>query len=478
MMMLSKAAQILGCKLIGQDVLFTAVSTDSRTINTGDLFIALQGENFDGTAFIVNAIQNGAVAALITATSYQQDNQPPCPSLLVDDTRLALGRLAAYWRTQFNLPVTAITGSNGKTTVKEMLASILRTATDNDDTVLATHGNLNNDIGVPLTLLQLRATHRYAVIEMGMNHAGEIEYLSQLARPNIAIINNAGNAHLSGLGSVNAVAHAKGEIFTGLSSEGTAIINADDIYAPLWRKLAGKHTVIEFGLNKKEAVHAQWQTRGYGTHIEVDTPQGSFNTQLQVPGKHNVCNALAATAAALALHISLPLVASGLERFPGVAGRLQRKAALHGALLIDDSYNANPASLQAALHVLTQNPGKKILVLGDMGELGEDAVRLHEKIGAEALRSGVNQLLALGKLTLHSVHAFGTGARHFEHIEDLLAVLDTNLDADSTLLVKGSRFMRMERVAQHCTKINKVSEVKNGAESMQETHHSSSTIPS
>ena len=305
MMLLSQAAQALGCELVGHDVLFTSVSSDSRAINAGDLFVALQGENYDGAAFIANATQSGAVAALVKTTSYR-NVESPCPLLLVEDTRLALGRLAAHWRAQFNIPVIAVTGSNGKTTVKEMLASILRAATGDDNAVLATLGNLNNDIGVPLTLLKLRAVHRYAVIEMGMNHTGEIEYLARLARPDVAIVNNAGSAHLAGLGSVDAVARAKGEIFTGLSPQGTAVINADDAYAPLWRELADGHVLIEFGLGKNVAVHAQWQVRDYGAHIKVSMPQGSFSAQLQVPGVHNVRNALAATAAALALHVPLP----------------------------------------------------------------------------------------------------------------------------------------------------------------------------
>ncbi|CAH1388147.1 UDP-N-acetylmuramoyl-tripeptide--D-alanyl-D-alanine ligase [Candidatus Nitrotoga sp. M5] len=476
MMLLSQVAHVLGCKLVGHDTSFTSVSSDSRAIKAGDLFVALQGENFDGSAFVAGATESGAVAALINTTSYREAASP-CPLLLVEDTRLALGHLAAYWRTQLNIPVIAITGSNGKTTVKEMLASILRTATDDDDAVLATLGNLNNDIGVPLTLLKLRAAHRYAVIEMGMNHQGEIEYLTRMARPDVAIVNNAGSAHLAGLGSVAAVARAKGEIFTGLSPQGTAIINADDVYAPLWRELADDHKIIEFSLEKNAAVHAQWQVKDKGMYIEVSTPQGNFNAQLQVPGAHNVRNALAATAAALALHVPLLAIATGLEAFSGVAARLQRKTALHGAMLIDDSYNANPTSLHAALEVLAQRSGKKILVLGDMGELGENAVRLHSEIGTEAQRLGVTQLLALGKLTVHAVHKFGTGAHHFEHIEDLFAVLDKILDSDSTVLVKGSRFMRMERVVQHCTGTNELKEEKSREDPMHKRHHPSLTHP-
>ncbi|MDE2311326.1 MAG: UDP-N-acetylmuramoyl-tripeptide--D-alanyl-D-alanine ligase [Betaproteobacteria bacterium] len=458
MMLLSQAAQVLGGRLIpfdgaqgrSRNVLFTTVSSDSRTIVPGDLFVALRGENFDGSEFVAGAAQSGAVAALINAASYR-GAESPCPLLLVEDTRLALGRLAAHWREQFAIPLVAVTGSNGKTTVKEMLASILRTAAGSTDAVLATQGNLNNDIGMPLMLLKLRAAHRYAVIEMGMNHPGEIDYLTHLARPDVAIINNAGSAHLAGLGSVEAVARAKGEIFAGLPENGIAVINADDAHAPLWRKLAGAHAVIEFGMERHVAVHAQWLPQGHGAHIEASTPQGGFSANLQVPGVHNVRNALAATAAALALHIPLHDIAAGLEKFSGVGSRLQRKVALHGAVLIDDSYNANPASVHAALKVLAQASGRKILVLGDMGELGAAAVRLHNEIGAEARRLGVNELLALGELTAHTVHEFGAGARHFERIEDLLAALDKDLGAGSTVLVKGSRFMRMERVVRYCT---------------------------
>lgn len=455
MMLLSQAAQALGGKLIGPDIRFNAVSTDSRAIASGDLFVALQGERFDGSAFVASAMQGGAVAALVNTNKVEglaSVLNSETSILAVEDTRLALGHLAAHWRAQFAIPVVAVTGSNGKTTVKEMLASILGAAAGSADAVLATRGNFNNDIGMPLTLLKLRSTHRFAVIEMGMNHPGEIDYLTRLARPDVAIINNASGAHLAGLGSVEAVAQAKGEIFSGLPENGIAVINADDEFAPLWKELAGKHTVIEFALERAVAILAQWQVRGYGAYIEVDTPQGSFNAHLQVPGAHNVRNALAATAAAVGLHIPLSAIAAGLEKFSGVGGRLQRKSALHGAVLIDDTYNANPASMSSAIKVLVQAEGKKILVLGDMGELGDDAARLHGEIGAEAQRMGVDEMLALGDLSIHAVREFGAGARHFERIEDLLAALDQDMDADSTVLVKGSRFMKMERVVQHCTK--------------------------
>jgi UDP-N-acetylmuramoyl-tripeptide--D-alanyl-D-alanine ligase len=449
MMLLSTVAKVLGGKLIGADVEFSAVSTDSRAISAGDLFIALQGEHFDGSQFVSLSADKGAVAALVNAESYHGESVP-CSLLLVKDTRLALGKLAGYWRDQFKIPVVGITGSNGKTTVKEMLTAVLRQATGSNDAVLATQGNFNNDIGMPLTLLQLRAQHRYAVIEMGMNHAGEIDYLTRLARPDVAIINNAGSAHMANLGSLQAIAETKGEIFSGLTKQGVAIINADENYAPLWRKLAAGYTTIEFAVDATEAaVRAKWQEGEFESLIAVHTPQGDFNATLHVPGIHNVRNALAATAAALALKIEPEVIAAGLENFSGVAGRLQRKQALNGAIVIDDSYNANPASLRAAIEVLCHAAGKKILVLGDMGELGIEAATLHAEVGAEAKHLGVNKLYALGELSSFAVKEFGAGAQHFPRIEELLAALVLELGKDSTVLVKGSRFMRMERVVKY-----------------------------
>jgi UDP-N-acetylmuramoyl-tripeptide--D-alanyl-D-alanine ligase len=449
MMTLAQAAQVLFGRLIGEDCRFSAVSSDSRYIAAGDLFVALRGEYFDGAKFVAGAAQDGAVAALVNADSYRADT--PCPQILVEDTRLALGQLAAYWRRQFELPLIGITGSNGKTSVKEMLASILREHTADSDAVLATKGNLNNDIGLPLTLLKLRAHHRYAVIEMGMNHPGEIDYLTHIAAPKVALINNAGSAHLAGLGTVESVARAKGEIFAGLSDNGIAIINADDDYADVWRDLAGEKTILSFGLTHSADIRARWQPLAFGSRLTVTTPAGEVVIELAVPGVHNVRNALAATSAALALNIPLNIIAAGLANFAGVAGRLQRKAALRGAVLLDDTYNANPASLHAALEVLAQHKGKKILVLGDMGELGADAAHFHAEIGAEARQLGIDYLLALGDLSSYAVDEFGDGADHFSRLEELLAQLESYLDTDTTVLVKGSRFMKMERVVQHCT---------------------------
>lgn len=450
MMTLQQATQVLNGRLVGKNLRFKSVASDSRKVSIGDLFIALRGEKFDGYGFVNQSAQNGAVAALVNVDSYR-NHAMECPLILVDDTHLALGKLAAHWRKQFSIPLVAITGSNGKTTVKEMLAGILRSAVGGAEGVLATKGNFNNDIGMPLTLLGLNARHRYAVIEMGMNHFGEIDYLTRIAAPNVALINNASGAHLQGLGSVEAVAQAKGEIFSGLQHGGTAIINGDDAFAPLWRTQAGANELLEFGLNSQADVNATWQPNDFGLRLNVTTPVGTFVATLQVPGEHNARNALAATAAAIALNISLETIAAGLENFSGVAGRLQRSVGKYGTTIIDDTYNANPASLRAAISVLAQTTGKHILVLGDMGELGDDAAMFHAEVGGEARHAGIERLLAIGDLSRNAVREFGEGAQHFERIEDLQSELEKELNAATTVLVKGSRFMRMERVVQFCS---------------------------
>lgn len=450
MMMLSMAAKALNGRLIGEDVRFTGVSTDTRKIQSGDLFVALRGEHFDGADFISQSAKSGAVAALVNQDSGYRIQDSAIPLLLVQDTRLALGQLAASWRHKFNIPMVAITGSNGKTTVKEMLASILRVAAGSEDAVLATKGNFNNDIGMPLTLLQLNAQHRYAVIEMGMNHPGEIDYLTQIARPQVALINNASGAHLEGMGSVEAVAHAKGEIFAGLQAGGSAIINSDDEFAPLWRTLAGAHSLLEFGLSDQADVTGQWHPDATGMRLTAQTPSGDFTADIKVPGEHNARNALAATAAAIALNLPLESIAAGLERFAGVAGRLQRRQGRNNTVVIDDTYNANPASLKAAIAVLAQTAGKRVLVLGDMGELGENAAEFHAGIGIAARDAGIEKLYAMGELSRDTVREFGSTARHFDSAEALKCALEQDLNANTTILVKGSRFMKMERVVAYC----------------------------
>ena len=450
MMMAQATARVLDAEWLGEDVLFTGVSTDSRTVKSGDLFIALSGKNFDGHKFVAQAKDKGAVAAMVNQESDIKKNQDSkVPMIIVKDTLLGLGKLAAYWRGRFEIPLIAVTGSNGKTTVKEMIASILLQLVGKDSNkVLATTGNLNNDIGVPQMLLQLCAQHKYAVIEMGMNHSGEISYLTKLAKPSVALITNAGAAHIEGIGSVEAVARAKGEIFEGLDELGTAVINADDQNVQIWHKLAGSRPIIEFGLSKKVKVGGSYQLNLADTEIKLKLPDGTIEVRLNVPGKHNVYNALAAAAAATAIGISKENIASGLELFSGVSGRLQQKKCQHGARMIDDSYNANPESVRAALSVLANSPGKRILVLGDMGELGDNTVGFHERIGEEARLIGIDRLFTLGELSAHSVKKFGVGAQHFQNIEDLLSAVKAVLTPNVTLLVKGSRFMQMERVVK------------------------------
>ena len=440
MMRLSEAAVAVNGKLAGDDRDFFAVSTDTRAIKPGDLFIALKGEKFDGTAFAGQAIELGAAGVMVNSDA----STPALPCVRVDDTRIGLGKLAAHWRNRFGLPVIAITGSNGKTTVKEMTATILRAVTGNQDAVLATEGNLNNDIGCPMMMLRLRDSHRYAVLEMGMNHPGEIRYLTHLARPDVALVNNAQRAHVGLLGSVRAIAEAKGEIFEGLGESGTAIINLDDPHADYWKSLNARRRVRTFGFHPDADIRGAWTADDALTIYAGEA--GEARAALQVPGEHNARNALAAVACALSVGVDLQTSVKALSGFAGVKGRLQRKPGLHGGRFIDDTYNANPDSTRAALAVLSREPGHKYFVLGDMGELGGEAAALHAQVGLEAKSAGVEKLFGLGELSKEAVRAFGPGGMHFERIEELLAEVENALAPDVTVLVKGSRAMRMERV--------------------------------
>ncbi len=445
MMRVAEAAAALGVTHRGDDLLFTSVGTDSRNVKPGELFIALRGNHFDAHQHIAAAQASGAVAVIADA-----QGAPLAPTnmplITVDNTRQALTQLAYAWRSRFTGPLVALTGSSGKTTVKEMLAAILREAAGGETRVLATRGNLNNDIGVPLTLLALRDTHRYAVIELGMNHSGEISRLTLLARPDVALINNAGRAHIEHLGSTEAIARAKGEIFEGLAEKGVAVINGDDTYAALWLEKINKNKYLRFGFDQQADVRGRCELRALDSDIHINSPAGDIHATLPAPGLHNVRNALAASAAAIALNIPLAAIAAGLARYRGVKGRLQRKAAQCGAALIDDTYNANPESIHAAIDVLASATGRRVLVLGDMGELGAHAVACHSEVGAYARAAGLDTLYALGEMSVHSVAAFGAGARHFADIEALLAQVHATLTTDMTVLVKGSRFMKMERV--------------------------------
>ena len=451
MMELFEAALATGGTALGGNPRIEGVSTDTRTVAGGELFIALKGERFDGHDFVQAAIGRGA-AAVMVERDWAEAHPQPVPVLAVADTRLALGSLAAWWRARFDIPLIGITGSNGKTTVKEMTAAILRAQAradgcDPERAVLATQGNLNNDIGLPLMLLRLHAAHRAAVFEMGMNHPGEIAYLTRLAQPTVALVNNAQRAHLAGLGGIAEVARAKGEIFEGLRAGGTAVINADDPFAGLWREMNAGRSTLTFGLDQPADVRGRAEPKALGSVLSIETPQGAVEANLRVPGLHNARNALAAAAAALAAGASLDAVSAGLTSFAGVKGRLQGRAAVSGATLIDDSYNANPDSVRAAIDVLAATPGKKIFVFGDMGEIGGQAGQFHDEIGGYAKSQGVDLLFALGEQSELAARNFGAGGRHFPGVDELLAALAPELNADATVLVKGSRFMRMERVA-------------------------------
>jgi len=446
MMTLSTIANAVYGKLLAadaetQNLEITSVGTDSRAIVNGQLFVAIKGEHFDGNQYAETAIEQGAAAVLVSDA-----NTTARPAILVDDTRLALGQLAQYWRNQFDIPVIAITGSNGKTTTKEMLTAILSAATKDAQKVLSTIGNLNNDIGMPLTLLKLRQQHAYAVIEMGMNHLGEIDYLSRIAQPTVALINNAGTAHIGELGSRDNIAKAKGEIFNGLSANGIAVLNADDAFFARWQSLTLGKKVITFGLNQAADVTAKYAEVDGVNHLELTTPAGKVSFKLNVLGKHNISNALAASAAAVALGVSNQDIANGLENMQAVHSRLQRKLGFNGAALIDDTYNANPDSMKAAIDVLAAIDSHSVFVMGDMGELGADEANMHAEIGLYAKQKGIKNLFTFGVLSANATASFGEGAQHFSVLEDVIAKAKSLMQKDITVLVKGSRFMKMERV--------------------------------
>ena len=448
MMDLLDAANAMGGTLPGENRSFCGVSTDSRNVAAGELFIALRGEIFDGHQFVETAKARGAVAAVVAADAAEQLKALELPLIVVADTRLALGALAAAWRARFKVPVIAVTGSNGKTTTKEMIASILHAAYG--DAVLATQGNFNNDIGLPLTLLKLGATHRAAIIEMGMNHPGEIAYLAGIARPTVALVTNAQRAHLEGMGSLEAIAAEKGSIYQGLGEAGVAVFSADDQWAELWRTQSASLRTLTFGLEKPAEVSGQCQLHGLENHLTLSVQGEQVDVALALPGLHNARNALAAASAALAAGLPLAAVRDGLLAFRGVKGRLQRRAGLNGATLLDDTYNANPDSVRAGIDVLAATIGRKLLVLGDMGEIGEMTGQFHDEIGGYAKSQGVDRLFAFGESSALAAHNFGAGGQYFKKLEDLIAAVTAELTpaaSETTVLVKGSRFMRMERVA-------------------------------
>ncbi len=442
-MQLSEAATILRGSYRGRDARFASVSSDTRTLRTGDLFVALVGPNFDAHDYLAIAEQKGAVAALV-----QREVETPMPVVQVADTRRALGELAAAWRQRAAARIVAVTGSNGKTTVKEMLAAILGRGHE----VLATRGNLNNDIGMPLTLLRLQGED-FGVIEMGANHPGEIARLSRIARPDVAVLNNAGRAHLEGFGSLEGVARAKAEILDGLAEDGVFVFNADDRFAPLWRELAAGRRVLSFGLGAADVrspgdARVRLTEQGFENRFDVVHPGGRFEACLRLAGEHNRCNALAATAAALALGIDEQAIREGLAGLAPVPGRLCPLRADCGALLVDDSYNANPDSVAAALSVLQSLPGRRNLVLGDLGELGVEQEALHAELGQRAAQAGIERLFTCGDLSRHAGRAFAGTWRHFDDRQALIEALSDTLDSGDSVLVKGSRASAMDRVVR------------------------------
>lgn len=441
---LAQVAQVLNARLhqvsaeAAETIHLERVERDSRAVQSGDLFLALKGERFDAHDFVPQ-VAGKASAALVSTPM-----DVAIPQVIVPDVRLALGQLAKVWRQQFTRPVLGLTGSNGKTTLKEMLTAIL----SQQGQTLATIGNLNNDIGVPLTLLRLRADDQFAVIEMGANHFGEIDYLTQMTLPDVAILNNAGAAHLEGFGDIAGVARAKGEIFAGLAADGIAVINADDVYADIWRDLNKNRRLLSFGFAAQADLRGEVSA---DNQLVIHRGAESIAVQLTLLGRHNQLNALAAAAGASALGISLTIIKQGLEALQPVKGRLNPKHGKHGGLVIDDTYNANPSSTVAAVAVLAEQQGRRILVLGDMGELGTTGEQLHFELGQTAKAANIDGIYTLGRLSAAASQAFGQGAYAFQDLGELLAALTPTLTVDTQVLVKGSRSARMERVVEALT---------------------------
>ena len=443
-------SQAQGLNLLA--VVADRVHTDSRSLQPGDLFVALRGDRFDGNQFMAQAKAQGAVAVVCEPSGQALALAVGLPALVVPDARLALGELAAHWRAQFSLPVVAVTGSNGKTTVTQMVASILRAHAGPD--AMSTQGNFNNDIGLPLTLLNLRAHHRFAVVELGMNHPGEIAYLARLAQPSVALVNNAQREHQEFMGTVQAVAEENGAVLQALPANGVAVFPADEAFTPVWQALAGSRAHSTFSLANHEAA-ASVQATGVewldgAWRFGLKTNLGEVQICLRIAGRHNVKNALAASACALAAGVPLSAVAQGLEAFEPVKGRSRALSLTtpDGPMtVVDDTYNANPDSVRAAIDVLAELPAPRLLVLGDMGEVGDQGPQFHTEVGAYAAQRGIEALYTLGEMSTHAAQAFGQ-ARHFQDLQALLQVLMPRAVDFKSVVVKGSRFMKMEQVVQ------------------------------
>lgn len=446
-MFLSEIVEKLSGSLIGSDAKVCGVSIDTRTLQTGNLYIAIAGKNFDGHDF-VNSAKDAGASAVLTHKKLETN----LPQVLVENTHSALGELAAAWREKMPAKIIGVTGSNGKTTTKEMLAAILSV----NDCILFTQGNLNNDIGVPLTLFKLSPENRFAVIEMGANHVGEIAYTSKLTNADVVIITNVGAAHLEGFGDLNGVAKTKGEIIETLNPNGVAVLNRDDAFFDYWQKLADSRKIFTFSLHENADVRAEnitvkIENHQFITRFDLICTDEKISVNLPLAGNHNVLNALAATAATLALDISLEQIKQGLESMSPVKGRLQLLQGHKGSTIINDTYNANTASLQAALNVLQKCEGEHWVILGAFGELGDDTEKLHSEMGKTLKNGGVKRLFAVGDLTKNTVAAFGENAIHFESQTQLLDTLTPLLTGNETILIKGSRSQRMENVTAALT---------------------------
>lgn len=436
-MMLHEVSSVLGLPC-SQDVALTGVCIDSRQVKPGNLFVAIIGERFDGHQFVNDAIAQGAAAVLCS----QHLKDCAIPQLLVSDTIVALTKIATAHRQKLSCAVIALTGSNGKTTVKEMIAAILPKPS------FATPGNLNNHIGVPLSVLQLRDEHRYAVFELGANHIGEIAHTVAIVQPQVTLINNIAPAHIGEFGSIDGVAQTKGEIYQGLSTEGTAVINDDDAYAHYWDTILENKNTLRFSRMHPADIYARditFNANGCGEFTLV-TPQGEVAITLQVPGAHNVSNASAAAACTHALGISLTDIAAGLKRFGGVSGRMTFIQGKNNVLVIDDTYNANLRSSLSALDVLASRQGRRIFVFGDMGELGQWSEQHHQEVGNAARDLGIDMLLTCGTQSQATANAYGTAGKHYPNQEELMQDLLTQLDENTTVLVKGSRSSKMEKI--------------------------------
>ena len=436
---LSSLGQTLGGRLNGSDTQFNNVSIDTRTLKQGDLFFALAGENFDGHNFVAQAEQAGACAAVVNSAI-----DSSMTTLIVENTLTAIGKLARLNRSRYQHPLVAITGSAGKTTVKNILYAIASVS----GTTLATKGNLNNEIGVPLTLLDIGEQHQFAIVEMGAGRAGDISYLCGIARPDVAVLLNAMPAHLSGFGSLEGVASAKGEIFTGLDVGNTAVINRDSPFFQKWKSNAGQAQIVDFGFDTKAAVSASKlkSVAAGGTEFLLHTPTASRRVIFGLLGRHNVMNALAAVAAAIAAKIDIEIICEGLARVAPVPGRLFSLPQAESYLLIDDSYNANPGAVKAAIDVLADYSGRRLLLLGDMGELGDESTKFHAEVGRYARDKGIDSLWAVGEFAASVVEAFGDSAECFNDKKNMIAAAQKYIGSSDTVLVKGSRSAGMDEV--------------------------------